>query len=647
MAADGSSDNGARAAAWRASLRLGMRELSIRIAAFVHHPFSERRRKQRRWRLRLERAAARGEQVEENPTTWFRNFRPGSSLLQALSAQAAAFDGPRISVVVPVVDADNERLRFAIESVRRQLYANWELICVLAATTKANQKSLLEEFARTDRRIRTVSSTAGVPAACSRASAESGGDLIVLMYDGDVLEPHALFRFAMAAAETGADLLYADDAVTSADHLDDIVRINVRPAFSYDGYLSRPYAMHPVAIRRSIAAKAGFGTDMVAQDIDFLLRVIEQADIVAHIPDVLCRRSGARERPSAEQAEAAVRAHLIRSGYDPTVGPGAAPDTLAVRFAGNGANNARVAIIIPTRNRLDLLSRCVASLKATIADVAFDIVIVDHQSDDPETIAYLTRLAADNAAGVVPYAGAFNFSKINNHAVSSLGRAYDFYLFLNNDVEAIEPGWLDAMVDVGSRRDVGIVGATLVYPDRTIQHCGVVVGMFGAADHAFKFVPLGRAGRSRSAFDCSPFSVRDCSAVTAACLLIRAEVFRAAGGFDEGLAVGFGDTDLCLRVRRLGYAVLNHGGAVLIHAESASRGAAKTDPHPEDTSAFRARYADLLAGDPFYSPLLLTDRCECRLDPEAICQAIVAARTVRRPAQGRAVLRFDQKERQP
>jgi GT2 family glycosyltransferase len=223
---------------------------------------------------------------------------------------------------------------------------------------------------------------------------------------------------------------------------------------------------------------------------------------------------------------------------------------------------------------------------------------VDHDSDDPATRAYLLELA--DSVRVLHYSGVFNFSAINNFAVSKLGLDYSHYLFCNNDIEAIEPGWLERMLELAQKPNIGIVGAMLFYPDRKhLQHAGVCVGMYGAAEHYGKWIQFPDDPVEPELMRVN----REVSAVTAACMLVRADAFRGVEGFDEAIAVGFGDVDLCLRVGERGYRVVMSPHARLVHHESYTRGTSRVDPHPKDSALFRLKWKQLLrAGDPFYNP---------------------------------------------
>jgi len=291
--------------------------------------------------------------------------------------------------------------------------------------------------------------------------------------------------------------------------------------------------------------------------------------------------------------------HLERCGEKGNVSDGPGFNFFDIRYPLEG--NLRVAIIIPTRNHGDLVRQCIESIERTVREIQFDILLIDHASDDEASLEVFESLKA--RVQVLRYEGLFNFSAINNWAVSKLNGQYSHYLFCNNDIEAIEPGWLERMVELGQKPSVGIVGAKLYYPDRkTIQHAGVCLGAFGRAEHYGKFVRL-PDDRLEPGYLGSLVINHEVSAVTAACLLIKKAVFDEVGGFDEDIAVGFGDVDLCLRVGEKGYRVLFCPYAQLVHHESFTRGTSSEDTHPEDTAYFQAKWKSLLAvGDPYFNP---------------------------------------------
>ncbi len=574
--------------------------------------------------------------VPTESSRWYKEYRLTASELARLAARVWPGHAPRFTIVIPVFNTPEQWLREAIASVLAQIYDRWELICVDDGSSKPGAAAVLSEFARRDRRIVHLRNekNAGVSAATNVGLRRASGDYVCFMDHDDYLEPHALWRVADAILSTGADFVCCDEVVTAQHDLNAILQVQARPAFSYDYYLCHPYLVHLVVVRRTVAETIG-GIDEtmdISQDVDFNLRAFEVAQKIAHVPDVLYRwRKHAsstghqRAHRVPEATSGALRRHLTRLGFDAEVKPGAQFNTFRVRFF--PITRERVAIIVPTKNRRDLLSKCIESISATTEKGSFDLVVVDHESDEPETQAYLAALGKGST--VLRYSGAFNFSKLNNFAVAQIGAKYDYYLFMNNDIEAVEPGWFEAMLDLAKRADVGVVGATLLFPDRTVQHAGVVIGIEGRAEHAFKFAKFFSGNERVVGRDCSLVATRDYSAVTAACMLMRSRVFEEVGGFDERLAVGFNDTDLCLRVVQRGYKVLNHAHAVLVHHESATRGTSKSDPHPEDTALFVSRYRELMeTGDPYYSPLLSTADPRFRLRKNARCAAAVAARTV-------------------
>jgi GT2 family glycosyltransferase len=260
-----------------------------------------------------------------------------------------------------------------------------------------------------------------------------------------------------------------------------------------------------------------------------------------------------------------------------------------------------VGIVIPTKNHGELLRQCVDTIQSTVKDVDYELIVVDHDSSDPATVAYLQSL--EGKAQVLRHKGEFNFSVINNRAIARAQGRFTHYLLCNNDIEAFEAGWLERMVELGQHPSVGVVGAQLLYPDRrSIQHAGVLVGAFCAAEHYAKRVRFGEDVIEPGFAELLLLN-HEVAAVTAACMLIRKDAFDAVHGFDETIKVGFGDVDLCLRVLQAGYRVLFCPHARLVHHESYTRGTTLHDPHPEDSALFRIKWRPMLdIGDPYYHP---------------------------------------------
>lgn len=551
---------------------------------------------------------------------WFHRYRADDELLGRLRARVWPVYAPTFTVVLRARPGSAGWLESSVASVQAQTYPRWELLCLRTATPRPAGPLL-------DPRVRFLGAAgaAGTPAGPRTAVDQARGDFVCWLEEGDALEPHALHRFADAVLDSGADVLYSDE-VRAGDDLSCIVEVKARPQFSYDHYLSHAYFEHLVAVRHSLLQTAD-ALDLASGDA-IVLKALEQARTVAHVPDILYRHRTSGAPPDATEAPrvARVRRHLARLGYDAEVASTARPECLDVRYP--LSRRLRIAIIIPTKNRGDLLQRCIETVEKTIPPDLATIHVVDHESDDPDTLAYLEALRERHQ--VLPYVGRFNFSRINNHAVNRCGPGYTHYLFLNNDIEAVDTGWLEHMATLGQRDDVGIVGAVLLYPDHTVQHAGTMIGLHFGADHVHRSVSAyGADGRRAGGPDLCLLATRDVSAVTGACMLVSAEAFHAVGGFDVNLAVGFGDTDLCLRARARGYKVLLDTQAVLTHLGSATRGKDRDDPHPDDTQFLRARYLQMiLAGDPFFSPFASRHAAE-HLNPDARCRETVTPRVVR------------------
>jgi GT2 family glycosyltransferase len=520
--------------------------------------------------------------------------------------------GRGISFIMPVHDTPRAWLIEALESVRQQFCDAWELICVDDGSSLPHVQEVLASYAARERRVRVLTSreNVGIARAVNFGLRAARYDHVAVMDHDDTIEPDCAWQFLRAAQETGADLLYSDEAQTD-ENIGSITEFRLRPAFSHDYYLSHPYFVHMVCVRTEVAQAIG-GWDeglKISADVDFVLRVLESAKSVAHVPGVLYRwRTHGASTGHAKKAEVtaatigALQRHLDRLGSGARVREGVWFNQYRVDWPDPGG---LVLIVIPTRNRLDLLRTVVASIERTSEDCRYRLVVIDHESDDPETLAYLKEISRRHI--VMPYEGPFNFSAMNNLAVAGHGGDADFVLFLNNDIEATQQGWIARLRSLAARPDIGAVGALLMYEDRRVQHAGVVLGFNDSADHALKFqnVYLNAEGRRNLGYNCSLTSTRDFSAVTGACLMMRKSVFTELGGFDESMPIGFNDTDLCLRIRAAGWRILYDGATMLYHYESATRSLTRQVFHPEDTKTMIERWgATLRAGDPFYHPNL-------------------------------------------
>lgn len=569
---------------------------------------------------------------------WFKHFRPDPETLQFFKSRPWPAQAPKFSILMPVYNVRRDWLIEALRSVMAQVYANWELVCVNDGSTQEHVRATLEQLAGEDDRIRVIhrADNGGVSSATNVALREATGNYVCLMDHDDVLEPQALYQFARVILQDEPDLLYSDEAVTGEDSRD-ILRISARCQFSYDYFLSHPYFVHLLGVRTELVRRVGGMNEAIAisQDVDLILRLLEMGQTISYVPDVLYRwrtHGGSLGHQQKDNTRAATRAaierHLGRIGVEAEVHNETTPfNFVDVRF--RSADKARVAIIIPTKNQARFLRDCIASLERTVpADLA-DLIVIDHESDEPDAVEALRELRQRHR--VVPYAGPFNYSAIVNFSVGAVRGPYTHYLFLNNDTAAIRPGWLEHMLGFGQRPDVGVVGATLLYADDRVQHGGVIIGLVNCAEHSHKMWPFWKKpGQREVGHNGSLASNRDYSAVTGACMLIRADVFDKVHGFDEELAVGFNDTDLCLRVRQLGYKVIQDAHAVLYHYESQTRAEHHVIEHPGDNQRFSERHGHLVFGhDPFYSPLLSRLALECPLTRSATSPVSIRAFTER------------------
>jgi len=515
-----------------------------------------------------------------------------------------------IGILVPVYNPPEQMLREMLDSVLSQWYPHWELCVADDASTQPHVRRILQEYARKDQRIKLHLGDAnrGVSHASNQALALCTSPFTVLLDHDDLLEPQAIFRIAESVNEDDPDMVYSDEILISPD-ASTVLQYVCRPMFSPEYLREHPYIVHLVGFRtRLLREVGGFEEALsISQDYDLILRVSERAKTIVHIPEILYQWRTHPQSAGHAKADTVMRTssqilerHLERIGMPCRVAAGMSFNFFKPQYSLQAGQ--RVAIIIPTKNHGALVRQCIESLRATITDAPYDIVLVDHDSNDAESLAYFEALRSEIT--VLKYSGPFNFSTINNWAVAQLTVPYTHYLFCNNDIEAIEPGWLEHMLGLAQQPDVGMVGAQLLYPDRTtIQHAGVCVGAFGIAEHYGKFLPL-PPDRVTNEYQGRLITTHEVAAVTAACLLMRRDAFEAIAGYDEGLAVGFGDVDLCLRTLQKGWRVLYCPHATLLHHESLTRGKAEGyDPHPLDSARFIQRWQPWLdTGDPYFHP---------------------------------------------
>ncbi len=527
---------------------------------------------------------------------------------------------PLISVVMPVYNSNLRWLEKAVRSVENQLYPNWELCIADDCSTDPDVRTALEGYARRDSRIRVVfrDKNGHICEASNSALSVACGDFVAFLDHDDELAEDALYHVAAAAvSHPAARLIYTDeDKITvSGDRIDPYFKGDWNP----DLLFSHNYVCHLTVIRRDLLEKVGgFRTGVEgSQDYDLLLRCLPHltADQIVHVPRILYHwriSPGStalcgKEKSYASQAGLKVlRDHFQAHGpAGTTVTKGPLPNAFRVCWP-IPAPAPLVSLLIPTRDRLDLLETAVRSILKKTTYQNFEIIILDNGSVEEETLAfYQTIVRAELRVRVVRDDSPFNYSAINNRGVTHARGS--LIGLINNDIEVMSPGWLEEMVSHALRTDIGAVGAKLYYTDGRIQHGGVVVGLGGVAGHAHRFFPGDHPGQNNRLR-----LTRNLSAVTGACLIMRKEIFESVGGLDEEkLPVAFNDVDLCLKIRDAGYRIVWTPYAELLHHESASRG---QDDSPEkiqraeaEIAFMKEKWAPKLRTDPFYNPNLTLD----------------------------------------
>jgi GT2 family glycosyltransferase/glycosyltransferase involved in cell wall biosynthesis len=548
---------------------------------------------------------------EADYEAWYREREPGA-VARAAAAVKGLQQGPRISLVMVVSGTAERPLRTCIESVRAQSYRNWELCLADDGSNAPHAAQVLEEFARKDSRILLVKPAgAGSASAFNACLPRAQGELVAFLGAGDLLAPHALAEVVLRLErEPEAELLYSDE-----DRCDESGRRFepfFKPDWSPDLMRSVNYLRHFAVVRRSLLeAVGGLRPEFEgAQDYDLLLRLSDQARHIAHIPAVLYHRRGEDGAPprgggGQRASDAGCRAlaeHLRRRGEEgvPEV---VSPGHYRVRYPVRG--RPLVSIIVPFKDKPELLRTLTASLFGKTAYSHYELLLVSNNSTHPETFALLDSLT-DPRIRKLTWDHPFNYPAINNFAAREARG--ELLLFLNNDIEIIHPDWLEELISQAQRPEVGQVGAKLLFPEGTVQHAGVMVGMTGFAGHPFWGMPDTGAW--------TPFGLpdwtRDFLAVTSACVMLRREHFEELRGFDERFTVVGSDVDLGLRTVAKGLRVLYTPHAKLYHHESASR---RQDSNPTEDfwQSFVSYRPYLRAGDPFYNPNLTLLGPDCSL----------------------------------
>jgi O-antigen biosynthesis protein len=544
--------------------------------------------------------------------------RQADHLDRAASDPAPSDLRPTFDVLVPLQGDCEDALEPVVASMQAQTYPNWHLALVDSGNASEAAREYARRLAREERRVSYGEpGVDGVTTGLNSTLAASKADWVAILPPGVILAPAALANISHAlATNPDARMVYTDD-----DRIDpeSMQRWNpfFKPDWSPDLLSSMNYLGPLTLFHRQTALDLGGLRDGLpgAEVYDLALRVTEQSSQVHHVPEVLVTSIAVAPDFGEpwhlsdwhESERQALQDALTRRGLDGGIERGIHPGTWRVRYALPDAPV--VTVVLPTGGRLDLLRPCLTDLLERTDYPNLDIFLVDNsRGDEVERLVAELSSRHPNVRRTANSLHPFNYSALVNSALPHV--TAPFVLMLNDDISVIDPGWLQAMVEIAQRPDVGIVGAKLLYPDDTIQHAGVVLGPYGGTVHVFKRLPGDNPGH----FDL-PDVVRNVSAVTFACALIDRSVFETIGGLDEvSLPVAFNDTDFCLRTREAGYEVIYTPFACLYHHESVTK---VVIAHPHEIGFLRERWGHVIDHDPYYNPNLTREREDARLNMEA------------------------------
>ena len=580
----------------------------------------EELRKQNKPKGFLSRLFGKESVAEGGYEAWLARHKVDKRTLRR-QKHAAFAQKPLISIVIPMYCTPLPYLKELLESVRRQSYENWQL-CLADGSPDDKAKEFIEKHYGREKRIvyRKLEENGGISVNTNEAVALAAGEYLMLCDHDDTLEPDALYEIVKAINDTGADVLYTDEDKVSMDgqHYFDP---NFKPDFNLFRLRENNYICHIFVVKKSLTDETGLLRSEFdgAQDFDFILRCCEKAQKITHIPKVLyhwrCHMDSTAADPSSkayayEAGRKAVREHYQRLGIDAKVEMTERPGWYRSHVKVQG--NPLISVIIPNKDHTDDLELCLFSMTRKSTYRNYEILIVENNSEKEETFEYYRKLPDRYPkARVLTWEKEFNYSAINNFAAKEAKGEY--LLFLNNDVEILTPDWMEEMLQNCQQENVAAVGAKLYYPDDTIQHAGVVLGLGGIAGHI-----MCRASKEDPGYFGRMISVQEISAVTAACMMVKKSDFDAVGGLDETFQVAFNDIDLCMKFRAAGKKIIFTPYAELYHYESKSRGLEDTPEKQfrfdKEVKRFQEKWAQQLEmGDPYYSPNLSVTEGDCSL----------------------------------
>ena len=538
-----------------------------------------------------EKVVTKVKNVRQGPPSyqkWIRHHLPDRNELEKQKKTSFGYR-PKISFVVPLYKTPEKYLRRLTESFQEQTYSNWELCFSDGSGAQSPLTELLKELTAKDNRIKYVSHEESLQISENTNSAIeiATGDFIAFADHDDELTPNALFECVKAINEKPQTLvIYTDEDKMSMDG-HKFFQPHFKPDYNPDLLCTVNYICHLFVVSRKVIEKVGGLRSEFdgAQDYDFVLRCVEAVkdEEICHIPKILyhwrCHEDSTAENPESklyafEAGRRAVQAHYERTGIHAEVFKGEYLGLYRTKFIRD--HDPLISIIIPNKDHIDDLKRCMESIEQKSTYKNYEYIIVENNSTDSATFEYYKKLEAENPkVRMVYWDGVFNYSAINNYGASFAKGEY--LLLLNNDTEIINPDCLEELLGYCMRKDVGAVGARLYYEDDTIQHAGVVIGFGGIAGHCFVQQKRGTTGYCHRII-----CAQDYSAVTAACMMVKKSAFDAVGGLSEELAVAFNDIDFCMKLRKAEYLIVYNPYAELYHYESKSRGLEDTPEKVHD-----------------------------------------------------------------
>ena len=533
----------------------------------------------------------------------------------------------KVSVLTPLWNTPENFLREMIESVQAQTYQNWEL-CLADGSDDAHAYvgEICREYAAKDARIiyKKLEKNGGIAENTNRCLELATGEFVAPFDHDDLLHPCVLYEYVKVINEKNADYIYCDEATFKNGDVNQMITMHFKPDYAIDNLRANNYICHFSMFDKKLLE----GTELYrtrfdgSQDHDMILRLTDKARNVVHVPKLLYYwrqhagsvSSGVEAKPYVvESARGAVADHLRRHGFANFKITSTRAFETIFKITYEIIGEPKISIIIPNKDHVEDLRRCITSIIEKSTYDNYEIIVVENNSETREIFAYYEELANNPAVKIITYKGDFNYSAINNLGVSEASGEY--VLLLNNDIQIITVNWMEELLMYAQRPDVGAVGAKLYYPDKTIQHAGVVIGLgahrtAGHVHYRQKRENLGYMGRLCYA--------QNMSAVTGACLLVKKALYEEAGGLDESFAVSLNDVDFCLKLRRLGYLNVFTPFAEAYHYESASRGSDMTGEaaarYNAESARFREKWkAELEAGDPYYNPNFSLDKSDFSL----------------------------------